>query len=454
MNVRLRLPEPLLARIRADLARPHPFAAERVGFVETALAVPEYDETAGAVVVATNYETVPDTHYVDDPLVGARIGTAAIRSAMQRALDAHRGCLHVHAHAGRGIPRLSATDARDLPRLVEAFRSVVPNEAHGVLLLSADEAAAWLWLPGEAAWCPADLVASVGRPMRMSVPSGWGGNLGDTDVPVPGRYDRQSFLGFHAQERLETVRLGVVGLGGGGSHVAQQALHLGFAQLVAFDDDTVEASNLNRLVGATRDDAVAALPKTSVVGRMADALLEHHGVITHRGRWEERPDLLASCDVVVGCVDSFAARRDLEAACRRALIPYIDIGMDVHRPDPTEPPRVAGQVIVSLPGAACMHCLGYLTEEKLAREAAAYTDAGGRPQVVFANGVLASVAIGLAVDMVTGWSGQDAKVEWRSYDGNRVSLTDDPRLAYLSGGPCLHYPLEEAGCPRWVVPGP
>ena len=53
--------------------------------------------------------------------------------------------------------------------------------------------------------------------------------------------------------------------------------------------------------------------------------------MTHQGKWQERPDLMDQCDVVFGCVDTFAGRRDLEAECRRYLIPYIDIGMDVHK---------------------------------------------------------------------------------------------------------------------------
>jgi molybdopterin-synthase adenylyltransferase len=103
--------------------------------------------------------------------------------------------------------------------------------------------------------------------------------------------------------------------------------------------------------------------------------------MTHQGRWQDRPDLLRGCDIVLGCVDSFAERRELEATCRRYLIPYVDIGMDVHQVD-DEPPRMAGQVILSMPGAPCMFCLGFGNEERLAQEARKYGATGPRPQVV------------------------------------------------------------------------
>jgi hypothetical protein len=51
-----------------------------------------------------------------------------------------------------------------------------------------------------------------------------------------------------------------------------------------------------------------------------------------------------------------------------------------------------------------MRCMGFLTDAKLAEEAARYWKGGARPQVVWPNGVLASTAIGLAVDIVTGWT--------------------------------------------------
>ena len=440
--LRLRLPDDLLALVRTDLDRPHAFAAERVGVFTTTLDMESQDEP---LVLGLGYEPVDDGHYVPDETVGARIGTPAIRAAMQRSLDTGLGLFHVHAHSGRGVPGMSRTDARGIPPLVRSFRAVQPHQAHGAVILSDDEIAAWVWLPGRSEPVAADLAVAVGRPLVVSVPDGWSGGVDDCQ-----RYDRQSFLGRHAQAQIETVRIGVVGVGGGGSHVVQQALHLGFRNVVAFDGDTVEDTNLNRLVLATTADVEVCRLKVEVGRRAADALLSEHAFMGHAGPWEERPDLLTRCDLVVGCVDTFAGRRDLEAACRRALVPYIDIGIDVHRVG-DEPPRLGGQIIASVPGGPCMHCLGYLTDEKLAREAEAYGAAGGRPQVVFANGVVASTAVALGVDLVTGWSGVRDRAVFLSYDGNNSTLTPDPRLRYLTPGPCPHYPASAAGPPRWTV---
>jgi hypothetical protein len=169
-------------------------------------------------------------------------------------------------------------------------------------------------------------------------------------------------------------------------------------------------------------------------------------VETFACRWQDRPAPLRGCDIVFGCVDGFAERRELEVACRRHLIPLIDVGMDVHTVG-DEPPRMGGQVILSMPGAPCMTCLGFLNDATLAREAARYGDAGTQPQVVWPNGALASTAVGVAVDLLTDWTRSLRGPVYLMYDGNIGTVTPHPRLIYHDGGPCPHFPLAQVGNP-------
>ena len=61
---------------------------------------------------------------------------------------------------------------------------------------------------------------------------------------------RQSFLGANSEEAFSKCHAAIIGLGGGGSHIAQQLAHLGVGNFVLFDPDHVEKTNLNRLVGS------------------------------------------------------------------------------------------------------------------------------------------------------------------------------------------------------------
>ena len=260
------------------------------------------------------------------------------------------------------------------------------------------------------------------------------------------RDDRQSFLGEHSSNVFAHAKVAIVGNCGGGSHVAQQLAHIGVGNILLVDPDSVEDVNLNRMIGSHPKDATDGVPKTSVLKRLVASIQPQASVTCFNHRWQEVAEALRDCTVVVGCIDGYAARGELEGYCRRFLLPYVDVGMDVlaHGSRFT----ITGQVITSLPGRPCMRCLGYLTEPLLAKEAAQYGAAGGRPQVVWPNGVLASIAVGQIVRLLTPWNDEPI-CPYLEYDGNRQRIGASSRLAHLSAG-CIHYPDEHVGDPFWA----
>jgi molybdopterin-synthase adenylyltransferase len=94
-----------------------------------------------------------------------------------------------------------------------------------------------------------------------------------------------------------------------------------------------------------------------------------------------------------------------------------------------------------------MFCLGFLTEKRLAREAERYGDAGINPQVVWANGTLASAAAGIAIDLLTDWTRSLREPVYPGYDGNKGTLSTPQRMQYLKDINCKHYPIAEVGDP-------
>lgn len=251
------------------------------------------------------------------------------------------------------------------------------------------------------------------------------------------RSSRQSFLGARSDLIFGQARVAVLGLGGGGSHIVQQLSHVGFRNFTVCDPDVVEDSNLNRLIGATEADVARRTPKVDVAERLILGLAPNARIEKLTSRWQESTGSVRVADIIFGCLDGYAERQALEAFARRYLIPLIDIGMDVHVVDGS-PPAMSGQVIVSLPGSPCMQCLGFLNSTTLAKEATNYGDAGIRPQVVWANGVLASTAVGLASDLLTAWTGAAPPPIYIEYDGNTQTVTPHKRLKYAPNV-CSHY---------------
>jgi len=261
------------------------------------------------------------------------------------------------------------------------------------------------------------------------------------------RSSRQSFLGPDSDDIFQGVKVAIVGVGGGGAHIIQQLAHIGFNNYILYDPQRIEETNLNRLVGAASSD-VGAL-KTTVSKKVIHSLRKNPFIEIHNVGWQEEPEALRQADIIFSCLDSFAERRDLEATARRYLIPCIDIGMDVFPSISEQPPRMVGQVILSLPGEPCMKCFGYLNESSLAREAAGYGATGPNPQVIWPNGILASTAVGIAVQLLTGWTGGQSKlIYYLSYDGNSNILAPHPRLDYVPDK-CAHYPLSNVGDPAY-----
>lgn len=257
------------------------------------------------------------------------------------------------------------------------------------------------------------------------------------------RYSRQSFLGEVGQLSIATARVCINGLGGGGSIIAPELAHLGVQNFVLYDPDHGDESNLNRTMTLIEADIAAGTLKVEAARRRILEINPRANVEAHSCRWQDGPKALDGSTLVIGCVDSFNQRQQIEACCRRLLVPYIDIGMDVHAGDP---PAMSGQIILSAPGGPCMFCMHFLTEEKIGREVANYGAAGGRPQVVWANGVLASTAVGVAVDTLTGWTKSPPPI-YLQYNGNDSTLTPHVRLGYMAPGSCPHYPLALAGEP-------
>jgi len=257
------------------------------------------------------------------------------------------------------------------------------------------------------------------------------------------RFSRQDFIGD--QELLETTPIGVLGLGGGGASALAQLAHLGCGDVVGYDpNEHVEEKHLNRTHGLTVADVQAKISKVQNAIRLYEGLLPNAKAVFIQKRWQEEPGPLKRCKLVIGCLDNIAERAMAEAFCRENRIPYLDIGLDVTKVQGSYP-RLAGQIITSVPGAPCMRCLGFITDELLGEEAAQYGDAGPRAQVGFGNSVLVGIAIGIASKMITGWAGSVRHPLYLQYEGNDDYVTPHPRLKYLLAQACPHYPPLENG---------
>jgi sulfur carrier protein ThiS adenylyltransferase len=120
-------------------------------------------------------------------------------------------------------------------------------------------------------------------------------------------------IGTDALARLQVVRIGIAGAGGLGSNCAHFLVRAGFKRFVLVDFDRVEASNLNRQfffpdqIGLPKVQALAA----NLLRINPDLELV---LLAMRICKENAPDLFASCDTVVECVDNPLVKKLLAEA--------------------------------------------------------------------------------------------------------------------------------------------
>jgi hypothetical protein len=167
MKTHIKMTGELHATILRDLTRQHPFAAERVGFVFGRLGSLA---DGGRLVLLTRYHSIPDGQYVEDDTVGARIGSEALTWAMQAVYHgrpAREGIFHIHLHGHQGEAGMSATDRREIPKLIPGFQSVGRDAGHGIIILSLDHGSGWVWVQGSDEPAYAECISVIGAPIGV-----------------------------------------------------------------------------------------------------------------------------------------------------------------------------------------------------------------------------------------------------------------------------------------------
>lgn len=161
MKIRFKITRQLLKSVRQDLARQHPFAYERVGFIACGVSATVGDLS----VYARAYRPVADDDYLRDNSVGAMMGPEAIRKALQWAMSGV-SIFHVHTHCGQGHPGFSKVDLREQAKFVPNFFQVAPRFPHGALVLSHTHARGHIWLGADQPGRIINEFVEVGTPLK------------------------------------------------------------------------------------------------------------------------------------------------------------------------------------------------------------------------------------------------------------------------------------------------
>lgn len=189
--------------------------------------------------------------------------------------------------------------------------------------------------------------------------------------PVPTRYQKRTIAAWGAKRQADIARLRVlvVGVGSVGLDIATRLAATGIEHLGVMDIDIVEDLNLDRMVGATREDAKLGRRKTDVAARLARAastadnfIIDVHDIsITEPAGLS----LALDYDVIFSCVDRPWPRSVLNGLAYSDLIPVIDGGIALESLPNGEMRGGTWRAHVLVPGRPCMQCNGQLRTSEL-----------------------------------------------------------------------------------------
>lgn len=180
------------------------------------------------------------------------------------------------------------------------------------------------------------------------------------------RFSRQlALFGAEGQRKIQETRAVIVGLGGLGSHMAQELSFLGVRDHVLVDDDIITASSRNRVIGARPSDVIDQTLKIAVAERLILEIDPDARVAAHLVKVADAPDAFIGRTVIVGCVDDDLARLQLAELAARHALRYFDLASDTGI-DEDGVPAYGGRIVFS-DGTRCLHCLDLLDQEEIRR---------------------------------------------------------------------------------------
>jgi molybdopterin/thiamine biosynthesis adenylyltransferase len=179
------------------------------------------------------------------------------------------------------------------------------------------------------------------------------------------RFTRQILVfGEQGQRKIANVRVGIIGAGGIGSQIVQGLAYLGVQKFLIVDDDIVEESNLNRLVGAYPIDAKKKRLKVAVARRMIKQINPDAEVIKFSSNLRNKEVLkaLVETDYLFGCVDNDATRLILAEFSAAYEVPLVDSASEII-PGQDLVVEFGGRVVVARPGDYCLICANEVDPE-------------------------------------------------------------------------------------------
>lgn len=334
----------------------------------------------------------------------------------------------VHSHPGASRAVYSLSDDYGEGRLLPVLAQLLPGLTPASLLVTPDEIRGRHLVGKE--FIAMGRVSVVGLMTETYAQLAAKALLSEAGDDLD-EFDRQMrAIGASGQQTLNGLRVGIIGLGGTGSAIAEQLVRLGVRDLVLIDPDQVERTNLSRLWGTLRTDV--GRPKVDVITNHLRTIAPAVAVRAIQGTVVRQQVLqeLRGRDLIFACTDNHWSRAIINRFAHQYLVPAVDMGVRLDARG-GRVSAVGGQVSLVGIGLSCLRCSGLIDGDRVRAEAtpAADRDRLARegyiqglddpePSVISLNTTVAGMAVTTGLSLFTPLLGGPSPLQLR-YDATR-----------------------------------
>jgi len=277
--------------------------------------------------------------------------------------------IEVHTHPfSKGGVSFSGTDDMDEKRFTDYLAKEWPEIKYASIVFSQNMYDARYWLCGEGRYIEADIKTQLLYEAICKSSKGYCAIEGEqSDI-----YSRSILaLGLDTMRKIMSDQvIAVVGVGGLGSIIAENLLHMGFLHIILIDDDRLEMSNLNRIVGAGYKEAQDNVYKVDAVAEHLRAVNPKCEAIPYKINVHdpEAEKIISKADWIFAATDSHSSRFRIQQFAFKYYVPFISAGVSITVED-NKITDISGEVItVRMGDTYCLSCLNRVNYDAVAGE--------------------------------------------------------------------------------------
>ncbi|MDD5463359.1 MAG: ThiF family adenylyltransferase [Methylococcales bacterium] len=378
---------------------------------------------------------IPDTDFNIRDGNHLQISTRAINAIISLCEVNHLGLALCHSHPKPLMSNYSVSDDIGEKRIANIFHSCLPNLPLISLLNSDQEYHARYWADNSEPK-QIDYIKVVGRYIETIPLSS---NTYKKHV-VPELYDRQVLaFGESGQRRFMETKVGIIGVGGTGSAVAEQLVRLGVKDFILIDKDIFDVSNLTRIYGSYQNHTRSYFYNIFNRKRPSKVEIAKRNLYRINNSIKVLPlfsnvtttntcKALLDRDAIFLCTDDQWGRSVVNQLAYQYLIPTINIGVRID----SKAEKITGgtgALHILRPGNPCLWCYQYLKADIVANESLHLEERNkligegyvkgletNAPSVISLTSTIASMAVTMFLQLTTDFMGSNGNISALRHD--------------------------------------